>query len=333
LTPFWEADHEHAHERRLIVSVKRLNYFNHQFLAEQDFKDEQAYHIKMRRLHNRLFHSWGVVEGLEVRRKEDREITVEPGTAIDKEGREILLSAPARHDLVPFRDTSHVYVTIAYKELKEDADFRSTGGVEDYHRITESPEISVRKDQPPSGEPAVALARVHLDEHGFIHHIDMGDSVRRFAGRPSAAAAGWVRLPFKPVSLELVRIDKKLVQDRGSEADFTIDIASAYCGEKGARGSMQIPVPPGATKVKAFRIAGTTRGSIRVQLVRGGWNVEEGKGEKTVLLGETVTDASFHKHIPVPEESQRLHQESHALAVSVVAEGETEIWLVAAQFE
>ena len=318
------------------MSVKRLNYFNHQFLGEQDFKDEQAYHIKMRRLHNRLFHSWGVVEGLEVRKKDEREITVEPGAAIDKEGREILLSVPARHDLAQFRDTSHIYVTIAYKELKEEADFRAVGGAEDYHRITESPEISVRKDEPPSGEPAVTLARVHLGEHGIIRHIDMSDSVRRFAGRTSAAVAGWMRLPFKPARLELVRIDRKLVQpsdkDRGAEAEFTVDVVSAYCGER-ARGSMQIPIPPGATKIKAFRIAGTTGGSVRVRLVRGGWNVEDNKDAMKELLSETVTDASFHKHVPIQEELQRLHHESHTLGVSVVAEGETYIWLVAAQFE
>ncbi len=317
------------------MSVKRLNYFNYQFLGEQDFKAEQAYHIEMRRLHNRLLHSWGVVEGLEVRKKSDREITVEPGMAIDKEGREIVLRVQATHDLSSFpHHHPHAHVAIAYKESFDKGDFHTVGGVENYSRVTESPDISATH-QPPSDGSVVTLARVHLDELRNIHHIDMDASVRRMA--VVAPAAGWVRLPFKPVRLELVRIEKKLVRpsdkDRGAEADFTIDVASAYCGDSGARGSMQIPIPPGATKIKAFRIAGTTHGSVRAELVRGGWNVEESRGEKTVLLRETVTDASFHRHVPIPEELQRLHQESHALAVSVVAEGETEIWLVAAQFE
>ena len=319
------------------MSVKRLNYFNHQFLGEQDFKGEQAYHIEMRRLHNRLLHTWGVAEGLEVRKKSNREITVEPGVAIDKEGREITLRAAATHDLSSFpHHHSHSYITIAYKESFDKADLQTVGGVENYSRIIESPEISATHEPPTDGS-VVTLARVHLDEFRNIHHIEVDPSVRRVVGALVAPAAGWVRLPFKPVRLELVRVDRKLVRpsdkDRAAEADFTIDVASAYCGEGGARGSMQILIPPGATKIKAFRIAGKTGGSVRVQLVRGGWNVEENTGEKTVLLSETVTDASFHKHVPIQEELQRLHQESHALAVSVVAEGETEIWLIAAQFE
>ena len=72
--------------------IKRLNYFTHQFLREQDFKDEQAYHLEMCRRHNRMLHGWGVVTGLEVQKKGEREITINPGTAIDKEGRELMLA-------------------------------------------------------------------------------------------------------------------------------------------------------------------------------------------------------------------------------------------------
>ena len=46
--------------------VKRLNYYNSQFLKENDFNDEQLYHNQMRRFHNRALHTWGIVEGLEV---------------------------------------------------------------------------------------------------------------------------------------------------------------------------------------------------------------------------------------------------------------------------
>jgi hypothetical protein len=31
------------------MPVKRLHYFDHQFLVEADFTDEQAYHVGMRR--------------------------------------------------------------------------------------------------------------------------------------------------------------------------------------------------------------------------------------------------------------------------------------------
>lgn len=48
------------------MSVKRLNYFNGQFLKEKDFQEEQSYHRENQRLHNKNLHSWGIVEGLEL---------------------------------------------------------------------------------------------------------------------------------------------------------------------------------------------------------------------------------------------------------------------------
>lgn len=91
--------------------------------------------------------------------------------------------------------------------------------------------------------------------------------------------------------------------------------------------------PPGATRIRAFRIAGETSGSVQMELFRTGWNLDEKRGEQTLLVKETVNDTSFHKHLEVKEELQHLDPESHTLALSVVAEGRTKIWLVAAQFE
>jgi hypothetical protein len=315
------------------VSVKRTNYFKHQFLREQDFKDEQAYHVHMRRRHNRLLHSWGIAEGLEVTKRGDRELVVAPGTAIDRDGREIVLTSPFIAQLQAFDANSHTYVTIEYRELFEHSDLETAGGVEGYLRITELPEIKLRKHHP-GDEVAVVLARVQLDEFSNIRHVD--HSVRKRAGG-SSAAVGWMRLPFKPVRMELIRIDRRLVQpestERRLEAEFTCDVAHAYCGERGARGSMAIPIPPGAERVAGFRISGTTRGSVRVQLIRTGWNADENKGENTELLSETIRDAAFHKEIRIEEHLQAIHGENHALSVAVIAEGEADIWLVACRFE
>ena len=96
---------------------------------------------------------------------------------------------------------------------------------------------------------------------------------------------------------------------------------------------MAVPPPPGASRIRAFRIAGETSGSVQMELFRGGWNLEQNKGEHTLLIKETVTDAVFHKHVDVKDDLQYLNPESHTLALSVVAEGKTRIWLVAAQFE
>jgi hypothetical protein len=314
----------------LIVSIKRLKYFNHQFLREQDFTAEQAYHIAMRRLHNRSVHGWGVVEGLDVRKKSDREITIEPGVAIDGEGREIVLSHTVVRDLSSFNRDSHTFVTIGYEETWDDSDRYASGGIDDYTRITESVEISERKHEPAKDGSAVTLARVRLNENGHIHRIDTDIRTRVGAKNP---AAGWVRLPFKPVRLEPLRIGEKLIPPRqwDPSVEFTVDVVASYC-EKSARGSMDIPVPPGASKIKAFRICGTTRGKVEVELVRGGWNPEGTRGEHKVLMKRTVEREGFDEHVTLEEDLQPLN-DFHALAVSVIAEGKTEIWLVAVHFE
>jgi hypothetical protein len=312
------------------VSVKRLNYFTHQFLREQDFKAEQEYHVAMRRQHNRALHGWGVVEGFDVRKKSEHEIAIEPGTAIDSLGREIVLTAPVVRDLSSFERNSHSYVTVAYGESWDEVDRHSASGVEGYMRVTESPEFEDKKHEPAKDGAVITLARVHLNENGNIHRIEKEVRTTLDTG---SSATGWMRLPFKPVRLEVLRLGEKLVQAKQYEPgiEFIVDVASAYC-EKSGRGSMAIPVPPGAKKVKAFRLCGTTNGKVEVELVRTGWNVEENRGGHKVLLKRTVEREWFDEHVPVEEELQPLN-EFHSLAVSVIADGKTQIWLVAVRYE
>ena len=69
--------------------IKRLHYFDHQFLREDDFTDEQEYHMGMTRLHNRLLHTWGIADGLEVEFETGASaVTVRSGTAVDSQGRQ-----------------------------------------------------------------------------------------------------------------------------------------------------------------------------------------------------------------------------------------------------
>lgn len=312
------------------MSVKRLNYFTHQFLREQDFKAEQEYHVGMRRQHNLLLHGWGVVEGFDVRKKSDYEISIEPGTAIDNQGREIVLTTPVVRNLSSFERNSQTYVTVSYGENWDEADHHVAGGVDGYIRVTESPEVNERRHEPAKDGAVITLARVHLNEAGSIHRIEK--EIRTTLDK-KGSVAGWMRLPFKPVRLEAMRIGEKLVQAKQYDPgiEFIVDVGSAYC-DKSARGSMAIPVPPGASKVKAFRLCGTTNGKVDVELIRTGWNVEENKGGHKVLLKRTVEREWFDEHVPLEEELQPLN-EFHSLAVSVIADGRTQIWLVAVRYE
>jgi hypothetical protein len=74
----------------------RNHYFTGKLLVERDFRDEQRYYIDKLRHHHQRLHGWGVVCGLKVTPHEnsacrDRYVCVEPGTAIDCCGREILV--------------------------------------------------------------------------------------------------------------------------------------------------------------------------------------------------------------------------------------------------
>ena len=102
-----------------IRDIKRLNYFTGQFLVEKDFNDEQAYHVDMRRLHNRWLHSWGVANGgLQVEKKADKTLAVAAGLAIDKDGNEIVVLKPHEVSLdSAVAANATVYVTARYQDV------------------------------------------------------------------------------------------------------------------------------------------------------------------------------------------------------------------------
>lgn len=70
----------------------RVRFFKGQFLRTNDFVEEQAYHLTMRRRHNIAHHQWGIVAGLELALDEDGLPYVKPGMAIDGYGRELILT-------------------------------------------------------------------------------------------------------------------------------------------------------------------------------------------------------------------------------------------------
>ena len=78
-----------------IPQLARNNYFTGKLLVERDFTDEQRYLMGKQRRHNQRLHGWGAVCGLKVKPHPtcpDRFVIIEPGTAIDCCGREILVS-------------------------------------------------------------------------------------------------------------------------------------------------------------------------------------------------------------------------------------------------
>lgn len=320
-------------------SLQRPNYFSGQLLGEEDLKAEQQYHLDRVRRHMSLLHTWGV-DGLDVVKDGDRAVVVKPGVAIDNAGREIVLQEAQR--LVLSEDTGTVvHVTIGYQENFEAADRASDA--ENYTRRTEFAVLRTLTTAVPTPDGSVLiLARIETDGAGRIAAIDT--SVRsplgaRLAPRSvsereladgavtrgklhASLRGGWVRMPFKPSSF---------IEAESSARNFVIGVTKTHCDARGAKGTMGIPVPPGATRLKSFLLAGPINmKGIDVELYRCGWN-EDGPEEGTSVKREIPGGrASFQLPLTL---NWDLDPDGHAVAVFVHARGDAEISLVAAEFE
>src|SRR5712692_9993411 len=146
------------------MAIKRLHYFDHQFLVEADFTDEQKYHLDMRRRLNRLLHTFGIAEGLGVAKSANKTVTVRPGIAIDSSGREMIVEADQPVDLsnaAQFPAGATVFITIAYQEQQSDP--TTATGVSGNTRFTEQPVVQAVTAAPPTDGTVIQLARFTLD--------------------------------------------------------------------------------------------------------------------------------------------------------------------------
>nr|MDZ8124263.1 hypothetical protein [Nostoc sp. CmiVER01] len=157
---------------------KRLRYFNGQFLNNYDFTDEQKYHIDRQRRHNRLLHTPGIAEGLEIIAEcNSYHIEVLPGTAVDQQGRQIVLATKQVKSLKIF-GCGKVYVVISYHQEPSDI---ATVGARDETRWHESPKIEILEDgdEIEKGD-RIPLACLVLGDGGKIEHHH--NHVRYYAG-------------------------------------------------------------------------------------------------------------------------------------------------------
>lgn len=172
---------------------KRLNFFTGFFTTAADWEDGQNYHLEKRKLHHRLLHKPGILEGLEIRPLADQSsnqaqdgdnktngqlagatntnsstandklsVVVTTGVALDSSGN---LSALPTDQVVhinpPKKLPGWVYLTIEFTEEHTDWD----QNVQDpdysgFRRVVERPTI-VQSEQEPDGTQ-VELARIFL---------------------------------------------------------------------------------------------------------------------------------------------------------------------------
>src|SRR3954464_1000956 len=76
-----------------IPDVERITFFPGQRLTAGDLTALETSNRELRWLHNRSLHPWGIGIGLEVSgEKGDTSVTVQPGYAVDRLGRELVLT-------------------------------------------------------------------------------------------------------------------------------------------------------------------------------------------------------------------------------------------------
>lgn len=166
------------------MAIKRLHYFDHQFLVEPDFTDEQKYHLEMRRRLNRVLHTFGIAEGLQVVKKTNKIVTVRPGVAIDQLGREMVIEADRDVPLDAITTAVPAFITIAYAEQLSDPS-TATGAPGDT-RFTEAPILQAVTTPPPTDGSVIRLARIDLTTGGNV------------PGNPNDAFDGGVRQAAGP---------------------------------------------------------------------------------------------------------------------------------------
>lgn len=155
---------------------KRMRYFDGLFLKAEDYNLDKEHVRRLQRLHNRYLHTWGIVQGLEVKAVTDSqmEVVVSDGVALDRVeveelqtgikesiSREILIYAGHPDnplDLSEYREAENIYITVSYEETLADRDMEKGQG-EEIH-IWERGRISHSKTKPEDPKQHIVLARV-----------------------------------------------------------------------------------------------------------------------------------------------------------------------------
>jgi len=164
-----------------MPEIKRIHYYDYQYLLEPDFTAEQKYHKDMRRMHNKSLHTSGIVNGLDISIESDTEIKISAGIAIDSHGNEMVLDSPEIRSLtISAGENGQRYVSITYHEEQTDPppdEFKISDT--DRTRWTESVIFDITENPLSDTGLNIILGKIII-ESGKITKID--DSDRRYSG-------------------------------------------------------------------------------------------------------------------------------------------------------
>ena len=151
---------------------KRVRYFDGQFLQDQDFIDDQKYFLDRQRRSTRSLQVSGICEGLQLTSDTDI-VTVEPGTALDRQGRQIVLGAKESVPLSDYRGQA-VDLLIAYQAIPTDPAQEGSEGNTRWH---EQPQlVVVLVPLNPTENDGSTFETI--DQNGSVIEIEIQDPVR-----------------------------------------------------------------------------------------------------------------------------------------------------------
>lgn len=135
--------------------MPRPQYQTGRLLRTSDFVDEQAYHLTAHRRHNTTGHVWGVATGLDVAVL-DGDLIVEPGSAIDGFGRDVVLENVHTLDLRGFdvRGIDAVDIWIVYDRQRLPATGDGVDLLVDTATVELTDAADINPRRPPGVDPA-----------------------------------------------------------------------------------------------------------------------------------------------------------------------------------
>lgn len=152
---------------------KRINFFKGFLTTEHDWNDAERYHIDKRRLHNRLLHAPGVVFGFSgdlkvvARARGDLSVEIQPGYAIDGQGRDLMLWDAEIKTLVleEYKLPQTIYIVLRYYEQETDfIAYKENAAYKGHRRVLESCKVEISQVAPDIREE-IELGRILLDRN------------------------------------------------------------------------------------------------------------------------------------------------------------------------
>jgi hypothetical protein len=283
--------------------VKRLRYFNGQFLREPDFTAEQDYHLQHQRDHMRLLHNPGIAQGLDipVPPAGATGVTVNAGIAFDDQGRRLLLSDNKLLDFANLPDNQAAFVTIAYNEAETDpTDTNGTGG-DANTRFTEDPTVDFVTAAPANPKATLVLARI--ERNGKV--VSKVDSSVRLVAGAKAGDLDVFSLTFKSDAVDPSGWVKTQLDPQGSSL--------TVAGNLKVTGTISGDIVAGA--VKPGDLANDAVVSVNLAEADGnsGQNTNTGSGVKT---GHIQNGAVINAKIGADLDGRIKTGETHAAIIT-----------------